>query len=806
MSATVANTSLHFEAETKQIRNYELPRPRRQYQLGITLLKKHRNEEAMERFREAIALDKAIAVDVLIQLYKRLIVSYDQVEYRLMVAQIYCDIGQFKEAIYELEEVFDLDSKSSKLYQILGRIYSAGGNKIRVMEIFEFAIDRGVIEPMVVDMLSRIYLEENHIKKSVALYSYLIDMDAENPNYLKVLAELHVRQRHYEDALDTYARLFEKFPYVSPELYEPLKQLCRQAPRIPRIREVLALVCMKTCQPLEAVYHLQEMVRYNHSQLPSAISLLKKALDQYPGTFEIAFALAENLIRLDEYSEAVVYLSSIFHDMPSHTDTLIPIIESILERLPEQYSALTLGSEIYMSRKEYQKALHYFERIIALKPAELGHVEQALKTLHDVPERIEHFATLLLARLYVVTGRTDTALGLCASLRDSTEALSSTLLQANILLADKRYDECLETLNHAKSLDPYHWDVHEKLMALHHLKQRNSKSPGIAALIEGNPVAASKLFQAAVNQDEKDWESRLLLARSFMEMGRYDMATNQLDDIRALKDLLSSESMNATIYLQAISALNAGTVPQAIKYLDQIYEREMDYMNVMALAEKYKRESILDVRGRALSGCWFDMANMDKFSITAVENIENQLYFNKGEDWQTISFSHTHNNEGVQHFLKHNLTAAEEEFKLAIQLDPKLTISHVNLALLNLNKGQLEEAEEHISNAKAINPDLDLIPATQGLIKMAKGHFDLAKESLNAALKLNPKNGIALVNLGDIYFYNHSVKQALHYWRQAAEFTQLFHIIQRRTRYLDPGNFSPDYWVNQFQPHIDNIL
>ncbi|MDA1354448.1 MAG: hypothetical protein O3A01_08330, partial [bacterium] len=103
------------------------------------------------------------------------------------------------------------------------------------------------------------------------------------------------------------------------------------------------------------------------------------------------------------------------------------------------------------------------------------------------------------------------------------------------------------------------------------------------------------------------------------------------------------------------------------------------------------------------------------------------------------------------------------------------------------------------------NPELDLIFSTQGLIKMAKGHFDLAKEALNAALKLNPKNGVALVNLGDIYFYNHSIKQAIYYWLQAAEHTPLFHIVQRRLRYLDHGEFQPDYWINQFQPHIDNI-
>ncbi|MDA1353075.1 MAG: hypothetical protein O3A01_01230, partial [bacterium] len=688
-----------FETETKQIRNYELPRPRRQYQLGISLLKKSRLDEAMERFREAIALDKIIAVDVLIHLYKRMLVSYEQTDYRLMAAQIYCDIGQYKEAIAELEDVFELNPKSTKLYQILGRIYTAGGNKIRVMELFEFAIDRGVIEPMVVDMLSHIYLEENHIKKSVALYSYLVEMDGENPNYLKILAELHVRQRHYEDALDTYEQLFKRFPYVSPELYEPLKQLCRQAPRIPRIREVLALVCLKTCQPLEAVYHLQEMVRYNHTQLQSAITLLKKALDQYPGTFEILFALAENLIRLEEYSEAVVNLSNIFHDMPSHTDTLLPIIDSILERLPEQYSALTLGSEIYMSKKEYQKALHYFERIIALKPAELGHVEQALKTMTDVPERIQHFATLLLARLYVVTGRTDAALGLCGALRSSSEAFSAALLEAKILMTSKRLPEAQDALTYAKSLDPYHWDVHEKLVELHYLKYDKFDIPGIEFLIKGDALSASKYFQGKVNQDGKDAKMRLLLARSFMEFGRYDIASNQLEEVRVLCEHTDAATTNAAIYLQAISALNAGTIQHAIKYLDQLFEREMDYMNVMQLVEKYRRESILDVRGRALSGCWFDMANTDSYSITAVENVENQLYFNKGEDWQSISFSHTHNNEGVSHLLKQNLTAAEEEFKLAIQLDPKLTIAHVNLSFLYLTKGELDLADTHITNA-----------------------------------------------------------------------------------------------------------
>ena len=380
MNVTAVNTGLDQEADVKQIRNYELPRPKRQYQLGLNLMKKNRLDEALDRFREAVTLDHEIAVDILIQLYKRLLISYDQTDFRLMAAQIYCDIALFKEALSELEDIFETAPNNSKLYQILGKLYAAGGNKVRIMELFEHAIDKGVTDTMVIDMLSRIYLDENHIQKSEALYAYLVEIEPENPNHLKILAELHVRQRHYDDALATYSSLYERFPYVANELYEPLRQLCRQAPRIPKIREIMSLICLKICQPLEAVYHLQEMVRYNHSQLPTAVPLLKKALDQYPGTFEIAFALAENLIRLEEYSESVEYLTMIFNDIPEQTDVLLPVVESILDRLPDQYSALCLGADIYMRRKEHQKALHFYERIIALKPAELGHVEQGLKT------------------------------------------------------------------------------------------------------------------------------------------------------------------------------------------------------------------------------------------------------------------------------------------------------------------------------------------------------------------------------------------------------------------------------------------
>ena len=89
--------------------------------------------------------------------------------------------------------------------------------------------------------------------------------------------------------------------------------------------------------------------------------------------------------------------------------------------------------------------------------------------------------------------------------------------------------------------------------------------------------------------------------------------------------------------------------------------------------------------------------------------------------------------------------------------------------------------------------------STLGLIRLKRGQYDLAKEAFNSALKLNPQNGFSLINLGDIYFTKQSIKQALYYWQQAADHTPLFHIVQRRLRYLEKTPIDAHYWIHNFR-------
>ncbi|RLB92029.1 MAG: hypothetical protein DRH10_00385 [Deltaproteobacteria bacterium] len=86
------------------------------------------------------------------------------------------------------------------------------------------------------------------------------------------------------------------------------------------------------------------------------------------------------------------------------------------------------------------------------------------------------------------------------------------------------------------------------------------------------------------------------------------------------------------------------------------------------------------------------------------------------------------------------LDKALEEFKIAAELDPKNSVIHFNIGIVEMQKREYKQAAEAFQKAVDLNPDWDLAQKNLGILcfqflnKKKKG-----LEHLKKALELNPK-------------------------------------------------------------------
>ncbi len=98
-------------------------------------------------------------------------------------------------------------------------------------------------------------------------------------------------------------------------------------------------------------------------------------------------------------------------------------------------------------------------------------------------------------------------------------------------------------------------------------------------------------------------------------------------------------------------------------------------------------------------------------------------------------------------------TEAEAEYRLALELDPNLSVTHNNLGLLALERGRLDLAEQLFREELSLNPSYDKACFNLALALKRQGRLDEAAASLEKAVAINPENEDALEGLMSYYAF-----------------------------------------------------
>ena len=119
------------------------------------------------------------------------------------------------------------------------------------------------------------------------------------------------------------------------------------------------------------------------------------------------------------------------------------------------------------------------------------------------------------------------------------------------------------------------------------------------------------------------------------------------------------------------------------------------------------------------------------------------------------------NNIGVALLEQFKHKEGAEAFKRALQIDPKLTLARVNLAIALFNVPDLPGAQREAQTAIAQTPDAPQPHYVLGLIAKQQGRAEEGIAAFQRVLKIDPGDPGASINLGQLYAQQRKYTEAI---------------------------------------------
>lgn len=125
------------------------------------------------------------------------------------------------------------------------------------------------------------------------------------------------------------------------------------------------------------------------------------------------------------------------------------------------------------------------------------------------------------------------------------------------------------------------------------------------------------------------------------------------------------------------------------------------------------------------------------------------------------------NNIGVALLEQFKYKEGADSFRRALQLDPKLSLARINLAIALYNLPDAEGAQREAQVAAAAAPEAPQAPYVLGLLAKSQSRADAAVAAFQRVLKIDPSDVGANVNLGQIYSQQRKYPEAITAFRTA---------------------------------------
>jgi tetratricopeptide (TPR) repeat protein len=784
----------------------------RDFKIAMSLVKRNQHLDALDRFKVILANNPDSLADILVPLYKRLAIRYDDLHLRKLISELYIVVSQYRNAVDELEEIFEINPHFTQIYFLLAKIYSKNTQKTKIKYLFEEAVKKDIYDTSIVDILPKIYLQEESLEKSIGLYERIVNKKPKTTHFLRVLAELYIKAKRYEEASKIYQNLADLLPGESIEIAKKCEFLFSLMPNSVAIGNLLAKLYFKNYQPEKAIEAVERLIENNSGFLRTAITLYEEALKTYPDTVSILMAVSGLYVSDSRYTEAIECLRSVFEKDGSIVPRVLVSLKLILEKVPNQVVAYYLMTDIYIGLEAYDEVISCLREISKIDLDSLNYVKEKLGLVLQKKPELKDETSILMAELFLDRNEPEKSLALVKTLNGTIYENKAWLIKAKILKSKNKLKASRDLLLQLIEKENYLLEAHLEAKQIYDelivgdCKKKEGQDiqigfqfeldyEGLSFLRKGDFVKALECFQGMSTNSEEYWKVCFFISRCFMEMGRYDLAISHLVRLLANLDKKGSEVANEARLFMGLNYFHKGSVRDAINSFEEIISYDVNFYGVSKNLEWLKKFSLVDIRGTALSGC-FGGADL---VVTSIFNMENGGSIKDSSTLQSISFAHPYNEEGVDYMIKNHIQAALDSFNLALQMDPGFTVAYCNLAFVYIIKNEHEKAKEYIDAAAKINNKLDLVYQNRGLVAVLEKDWGFAIENFNKTIELNPENMIAKINLGDVYYNLGDLNKAFLCWQEVMDINMYYYFIQRRLNYLLALELPEDHWRTDYQ-------
>lgn len=775
---------------------------------GLIEVQKQCYSDAFSFFKTAISYHPSELAKILIPLYQELMKSQDNINLRFLISHLYIQACYYKEAISELEDIFQLNSKHPDIYLFLGKIYKKSQNSSLVLPLLKEAFKRKIYDSSLIDLLPKIYLETKQLTDAILFYEELIATNKRDSQFYKVLAELYLQNAEFGKAISIYDLLIESAPDMSEHILKKLELILRTQQDNLNLRELVIKLNFRTCNPAKATEHIKDIYRYKPNYLSNAIQTLTDALKTFPEESNILQVLSYLLIERSNYSDAITLLKTLYKNDKNKVKVIHNYLHTILRNYPKQVYALQLKFQLEIDEKQFESALSTLENLLNLDTSEDHYTfcHDALSKLkNNAPETHKNSLTFLECRLLLIEDKYQETRTLLSTLKNTDYELKAILLQVKICEEDKNATERLQLLKGALQKFPNAKELHQALISTLDSNiemmlddTSNEVTKGLLYLREGKLLNALEYFQRITEDNPNHIYIQTLIGRCFLEMGKTDIALEQFT--RTLNQLTSHSDplVNKTLYYQAITYFHLGKIEIGIQKLKEIERNNINFPKLQNLLNFYKNCNVLESRYKS-SVLIFPFLSLETPYFTSIE-----LSGNETAD-QTMSFALEHNNKGVDQLLKQNIKSACTSLQLAIQIEENCVPALCNLALTYILSGDFKKAFTYLEQSESINSSFALTYLCRGIIYFRLNNYNLALTQFKKALFYQAQIEIAYIYIGDTYYKLNQIKQAFEFWNKAQQIGAYTHLVFRRVHYALIQSLTINDWLGPFEFHHSDL-
>ena len=483
------------------------------------------------------------------------------------------------------------------------------------------------------------------------------------------------------------------------------------------------------------------------------------------------------------------------------------LLEPALKADPENVELLKLSGLIASNDEDWQKARSNFETVVKFKPEDAT----SWFYLASAYDRLGDFVSAKNAYIKVIdlrSGYTEAYKSLCVILMKMNEpenAIKYAVI-ANAIEPDdyifhfvigtaymklKEFPKSIEPFKRALDKEPDNIGTLNSLgtayMAVGNSEdaikcykralELKPNSPmayyniGSAYQIQQNHEEACIYLEKACELDNEDEVFKTALAMSKTKLGYYEEAS------KIYKSLLLQHPEKENYKYNLVTCFEAmGDLQTAIKMLEgMVYVNQKFILPAQKLASLYiktnqlnKAKEIYDnilLKGKVSAETFHQYAILSS-SLCDTDTAERML---KKVIKMNPDIAKAHKDLGIIYLNKRLFDYAEDEFKIAMQLQPndfEIIFEYANF-LYSISK--ITEAERYYQEALDISPDNVLALTFMALNKLILNQLDEAKAYIEHALKVNPHHEYIQFCAGRIFYARKEYDEAKHYLIHAVE-------------------------------------